>query len=136
MQSWTPNLETGNPEIDNHHQELFQLTTMLDDAIRTQDLAKLESIVVFMEHYVIEHFSEEETLMQAHQYAFYIHHKAEHEIFKVHVQELRKIFDAGISHTHIIFAIRKILDKLIYHVRTVDVGIVDIVNSGHHEKSS
>ncbi len=136
MQSWTPNLETGDPDIDNHHQELFQLTAMLDDAIRSQSVEKLDSIISFLEHYVIEHFCEEETLMETHRYAFYDHHKAEHEVFKAHVSELRKIYLEGISLTHVIFAIRKILDKLVYHIRTVDIGIVGIVNSEHHEKSS
>lgn len=136
MKNWASNLETGNPDIDNHHQELFHLTAMLDEALRFQSLEKIDGIISFLEEYVVEHFQEEETLMQSSHYAFYAHHKAEHEIFKAHVHELRNVFLNGISITHLIFSIRKVLDKLVYHVRTVDIGIADIVKSEHNEKSS
>jgi hemerythrin len=129
MHSWNPNLETGNEEIDHHHQELFHLTALLDQALQEQSLEKIDTIITFLEHYVVEHFEEEESLMKAHSYAFYVHHKSEHEIFKVRVSELRHIYNDGISRTHMIFTIRKLLDKLAYHIRTVDIGIAGIVNS-------
>lgn len=129
MRHWAHHLETGNPEIDNHHQELFQLTAMLDEAVRFQSVEKIDGIIKFLEHYVVAHFQDEELLMKRADYAFYTHHKAEHEIFKVHVQELRNIYNNGISIAHLIFSIRKILDKLVYHVRTVDIGIADIVRA-------
>ena len=72
---WTPNLSVGDPEIDNQHQELFQLVSMLDHAITTHSPEELGDIIKFLEHYVETHFKEEEDLMIAHNYEEYDLHK-------------------------------------------------------------
>ncbi|NDC83533.1 hypothetical protein EB093_07740 [bacterium] len=131
---WTPELETGNSDIDHHHRELFQLTSMLDQAVRSQRTDALERVIVFLEHYVVDHFSDEESVMKLAHYAFYSHHRAEHDVFRVQVAGLRAIFDEGFSAAHISFAIRRLLDKLLIHVRTVDIGIASIVRLDHDQK--
>ncbi|NBV41868.1 hypothetical protein EBR96_03765 [bacterium] len=126
---WTTGFEVGDPDIDNHHQELFHLTSLLDTAIREQSVDKLDQIILFLEDYVVRHFQEEEDLMKSHDYAHYSDHHDEHEVFRVHVSELRRLYKEGPSKAHLIFAIRKLLDKLVHHIRTVDIGISAIVNS-------
>ncbi len=114
---------TGHHHIDEHHEELLSLDTQLDMAIRTCRRSELEPLIVFLEHYTQDHFKEEETLMQNHDFQGYAHHKSEHEKFVVDVNDIRKRFDEKKSATHIIFLIRKLIDSLVIHIKTVDISI-------------
>ena len=42
------NYETGHDHIDDHHEELFNLTSMLDQAISTNRRVSLEPIIEFL----------------------------------------------------------------------------------------
>jgi hemerythrin len=130
---WNHHLETGDSHVDLQHQELFQLVSSLDSAIRDQDLSKIEAIIVFLEHYVIDHFDAEEGIMAAANFDGYAHHKAEHDIFESMVHDLRHMFDTNPSRAHLIFSIRKFIDRLVIHIRTVDIRIADIVHSQNHD---
>ena len=101
------NYETGIESIDNHHDELFQLTTWLDTAIQTNQETELNKIISFLEHYVVDHFKEEEEIMQKADYLGYSYHKSEHESFKILVHNLRDNYNKKTSRTHIIFNTRK-----------------------------
>lgn len=133
--NWHPHLETGDSHVDLQHQELFQLVSGLDQAIRSQDLNQLEEIIVFLEHYVVDHFDAEESLMQRAQFDGYAHHKCEHDMFEAKVRALRHMFDTNPSRTHLIFLIRQFIDRLVIHIRTVDIHIADIVHSGDYDHS-
>ena len=119
--------ETGHDEIDNHHKELFDLTTILDKALQTGKLVYFDHILCFLEHYVEDHFQEEESIMKAHSFDGYDRHHFEHEIFKKDVRELRAFYDQDLHHAHLVFKFRFFLDRLIFHIKTVDVLIQDIV---------
>lgn len=127
---WSHSFETGHEDIDHHHQELFSLVTMIDSAISSGKKSDIESIIQFLEHYVEDHFDEEETLMLAHDYLGYDVHKHDHEIFKARVFSVRNDFDSGMSEMRIIFALRMFLDKLVHHIQTIDIGIADITKEG------
>ena len=60
---WQSDYETGHDHIDDHHKELFQMDSLLDQAIQSNRMASLEPIVSFLTEYVIAHFEEEEVLM-------------------------------------------------------------------------
>ncbi len=130
---WNKNLETGDSHVDLQHQELFQLVTSLDTAIRDQDMGKIEDIIVFLEHYVVDHFAAEEGIMKNASFEGYDYHKAEHDMFEGMVHEMRHLFDTSPAKTHLIFAIRKFIDRLVIHIRTVDIRIADIVHSLDHD---
>lgn len=132
---WRKELETGVHHIDDHHRELFALDTMLDKAVRHADVKAVEEIIHFLEHYVVEHFAEEEELMKSHNFHGYEHHRGEHSIFQMKVAEIRHIFDHDPSVAHSIFAIRQFIDKLVYHIKTVDIKIATIVNKTHGKSS-
>jgi hemerythrin len=131
--NWNKNLETGDSHVDLQHQELFQLVTSLDIAIRDQDMDKIEEIIVFLEHYVIDHFDAEEGIMKEAKFDGYDYHKAEHDMFEDMVHDMRRLFNEGPSRTHLIFSIRKFIDRLVIHIRTVDIRIADIVHSLDHD---
>ena len=133
--NWNKKLETGDSHVDLQHQELFQLVTSLDIAIRDQDMGKIEDIIVFLEHYVVDHFDAEEGIMKNAQFDGYDYHKAEHDMFEDMVHDMRRMFDTSPAKTHLIFAIRKFIDRLVIHIRTVDIRIADIVHSLDHDTS-
>ena len=49
------------------------------------------------------------------------------QVFKELVKTLRTDYDNNKSRTHIIFDIRRIIDQLTTHIKTVDIGIKDII---------
>ena len=120
----------GHHEIDEHHEELFSLTTMLDKAVLACRRDELVPIIEFLEHYSKDHFKEEEDLMQSHDYEGYNLHKTEHAMFADNVKEIRAMFDEKKSPTHIIFKLRYLIDQLVHHIKTVDIGIRDLTSGG------
>ena len=110
----------GHTSIDHHHEELFSLTTQLDRALEHHSLSELESIICFLEHYVEDHFLEEEQLMQKKNFKGLDYHRDEHSIFKMKVSILRKHFDRKDPITHLVFKIRNIIDDLIDHILIID----------------
>ena len=120
-------LKTGHDKIDTQHQELYHLVAMLDRALTQNTHHEIEAIIVFLEHYVEDHFLEEETFMLSKQYQGYPHHKEDHDIFKARVFSLRHDFNSGVPDIRLFFAIRMFIDKLIYHIKTIDVGIAKLV---------
>eukprot|EP01047_Picozoa_sp_COSAG01_P013497 COSAG01_NODE_636_length_14635_cov_18.612617_9_plen_134_part_00 len=113
----------GHEPIDNQHDELYDLITKLDLALETHSIALIEDLICFLEHYVQDHFHEEETLMQVQNYEGYAYHKDEHEIFVTKVSILRKRFDRQEPITHLVFSIREIIDDLIEHIQIIDTQI-------------
>ena len=92
MSKWSNKYEIGQKSLDDHHRELFDLTTMLDEAIISNNPKNLEKIILFLEHYSKDHFSEEEELMITENYKGLKHHQHEHEKLSLLIEdsELRK----------------------------------------------
>lgn len=120
------NIHIGHHGIDCHHEELFHLVSTLDQAIQKGDENGVDEIIQFLENYVISHFNEEEALMLKHNYKGYASHKQAHETFRIQVIELRENFNNNKPLTHVIFGIRRIIDALTKHIKTVDIGIAEI----------
>jgi hemerythrin len=131
MNIWSNKYEIGQESLDNHHRELFDLVTMLDEAIVSNNPKNIEKIIQFLEHYSIHHFAEEEALMTKKHYKGLQHHQHEHQKLSLLISHLRSIYDSHHPPSHIIFEIRKLIDTLVNHIQTVDIGIVDLVNKGH-----
>ncbi len=123
---WDKNLEIGNTTIDSHHQELFKLISMLDDVVKSHDNNKLEPIIEFLEHYVQDHFKEEETLMQKKEFEAYEEHKAEHDAFKDKVMTIRHHFNDLCPTAYSIMDIRRFIDQLVHHIKTIDIKIAHL----------
>ena len=130
QKNWSENLSTGHDHIDNHHKELFTLTESLDKAIQSQSLDELDKLIQFLENEVYEHFKEEEDLMKDHNYREILFHQEEHKLFRSQIESIRFLFHNGLSKTHLFFKIRQFIDRLLLHVRTVDIGIAHL--EGHH----
>lgn len=131
---WVGFFEIGDPSIDNHHQEVFHLVSMLDQAIRSTDEAKIRDIILFLEGYVQDHFYEEEALMKTHHYKGLKAHEEEHKRFKGLVKQLRIILESDPSKAHLVFKIRQFIDELIRHIKNVDVGLVYLLNKTEEKR--
>ncbi len=129
--NWQEQFSVGHTDIDNHHEELFQLVSALDLAIQKGEEDAVDDIINFLEHYVTEHFEEEEELMLSHNFVGYATHKAEHEKFKYLVSDIRTNFNDNTSLTHIIFSIRRLIDTLVHHIQTIDIAIAPLVGESH-----
>jgi hemerythrin-like metal-binding protein len=81
--AWTPDLETGNEEIDAQHRQLFKLTSDLVEACtRGQSSAVLGEALDFLASYTVKHFADEEALQLTYHYPGYESHKKLHDDFK------------------------------------------------------
>lgn len=123
MTTWNENLSVGNDHIDDHHQELFALTSMIDAAVKSNRREEINKIIQYLETYTLEHFDEEEAHMKTISYSDIDYHQREHEIFRIRVIELRKYFDSNTPNTHLVFQLRKFVDRLMLHIITVDSGM-------------
>lgn len=88
----TPDLETGNKQIDNEHRELLKRINRLFDACRIgKGQEEIWPSLKFLLDYVIIHFRHEEALQQSVNYPGYPEHHAFHEEY---AEKLRKLAES------------------------------------------
>jgi hemerythrin len=88
--SWDRSLETGDPEIDEQHRELFHRIDKLMAA--TQDRrarSEVGRLLTFLGDYVVGHFEAEERLMAESGYPEAERHRGEHQRF---VEDYARLF--------------------------------------------
>jgi len=127
---WNQNYSVGDEHIDDHHREIFHLVSSMDDAIRSNDRNRIDDIVTYLEDYTLSHFEEEEQFMDSIHYLDRDYHKREHDIFKLRIKDIRTFYNNQAPNTHLIFQIRRFVDRLIDHILTVDAKM-----SGHEGES-
>lgn len=78
---WTPELETGNETIDGQHRSLFDLANAVQATLESDapDGDIIADAVWRLADYVIEHFNDEQDLMEASGYPELPVHKALHD---------------------------------------------------------
>jgi hemerythrin len=85
---WNSTLSIGVPEIDRHHQELFERIDAFEDAVLSRDRASAARTLAFLREYARLHFAAEEALMRAVGYPARLAHEAEHARFFATVEAL------------------------------------------------
>ena len=119
----------GHASINHHHDEVFDLDQKLDLAISENDTNYLESIIKFLNHYVQDHFEEEESLMSKHNFDRLQTHQNEHAFFKRRFNEIKSLHEQKCHSTHLVFLIRKFIDTLIQHIIEEDAQMAHLVKS-------
>lgn len=78
---WTADLETGNEAIDSQHRSLFALANELQDAIEaeTPDADAVTDCVWRLADYVMQHFADEQELMEGAGYPELPVHRSMHD---------------------------------------------------------
>ena len=93
---WKAEYNTGIPQIDAQHRQVFALAGELHAAmLEGQDRAALAAIFAGLLAYSRMHFDVEDALMQAANYPEYAQHKAEHDELTARVRAFQESFDAG-----------------------------------------
>jgi hemerythrin len=89
--SWDRSLETGEPEIDEQHRELFRRIDQLLAATRDRRArTEVGRLLTFLGDYVVTHFAAEEKLMATAAYPGLEAHRGEHQRF---VEEYARLFE-------------------------------------------
>lgn len=87
--TWSKDLETGNPLIDQQHKQLIDAVNQLMDACsKGNGRAELNKTMKFLQDYTAKHFSDEEKLQVQYKYPEYLSHRQYHEGFKKVVAEI------------------------------------------------
>ncbi|MGE5671717.1 MAG: bacteriohemerythrin [Fibrobacterota bacterium] len=93
---WNDSMSVGVQQIDNEHKKLVDLVNTLNDSMKNGK-SKEALQIVFSElvDYTIEHFSNEELLMQKVNYSNITGHKREHDELTKKVRVLKDDFISG-----------------------------------------
>ncbi|MDM8566950.1 bacteriohemerythrin [Candidatus Halobeggiatoa sp. HSG11] len=119
---WTSDVAVNHPVIDAQHQELFGLIKDLIMSIGNGNtIEEVETVINFLEDYVITHFTTEENLMQQYNYPDYSEHKAAHELFKKNLQQIKFYYQKKGGSLYLTLRIKdEIVDWLIHHIKKMD----------------
>jgi hemerythrin len=86
---WNTTYETGNAQVDSEHKEIFKMVETVLDASVSNNASKVEETVDFLANYTVNHFKNEELLMEESNYPSMSVHKKQHDDFVATVLELR-----------------------------------------------
>ena len=87
--AWNPRWETGAPEIDGQHRELFLHFDQIFEAVaQHREAEQVAQTLQFMASYVESHFRMEEDLMERFAYPGKAPHHAIHEGLRAQVKDL------------------------------------------------
>ncbi|MBF0308004.1 MAG: bacteriohemerythrin [Magnetococcales bacterium] len=123
---WTPELAIGVENIDSQHRQIMEMASRVEAALHSRHTREvlLESMNFLMD-YTLNHFSEEETLMEKWGYPAMALHRAKHRAFTVDFQRLRDEM-AGSDHreAYLLFRLQSLLfDWLVNHIAREDQKI-------------
>jgi hemerythrin len=122
---WRESLAIGVAEIDNQHKELLARFDNLLKACETgKGMIELKQVLLFLNEYIIKHFSDEEAMQKLRNYPGYESHKKEHDHFVERIKALQGEVDReGIAIHHVMETNNLLLKWLIHHISTVDVEL-------------
>ena len=125
--SWTADLDTGIPLIDQQHRRIVDFINHLEVAKNAGDKEAVKQIVYDCVDYTLSHFAFEEELMEEAGYAFCAAHKRVHEVFVKRVSEYRMRFQAGEDITD---ELRTMLSRWLFnHIRGDDKAYAEQVKN-------
>ena len=121
---WNPALETGYPEVDDQHRELYALVNDLNAAALVGvDDAQIAHILARILRYASSHFATEQALMELTGYPAAAEHIAIHSDFAGAAQELAASYQAGGGKTVLELA-RFMQDWLETHIKSEDQPLI------------
>lgn len=132
---WKEHYRVGSELIDTQHQELFKRVAAFIQVVQSdgpweQRLEKVKETLVFMQHYVLIHFADEEQLQQEIGYPGFEKHRQIHENFKAEVQQFAKTVELeGFDEEKVQEFSAKVMTWLIMHVGREDQKIGEFLRS-------
>lgn len=116
--NWGAELITGNPKIDEEHQELFSRIDALMIAMsHSREQAVIEETLNYLMQYAKNHFKEEEAMHRKCQAPFYESHVLAHRKISTDLDEILRVYQTEGLTPHMEFrlinhVIRGIVDQL------------------------
>lgn len=119
---WSDDLSTNYVLIDSQHKQLFKIINELLDACKKgQAKTEVIKVVDFLEKYVNEHFSTEESFMEQHNYPHIAAHKKLHEEFKENFKNYKnRLSNEGVTLSFSISLTHTLVEWLTKHIRVID----------------
>lgn len=122
---WKESYRIGVDLIDSQHKELFDTTQTLLRIVESDDAVtrKQECInaIIFMQDYIVKHFSAEEEYQRSINYGDLETHKTLHRIFTAAINKsAKRLFDAEFTIPEIREYTGVLTTWLVYHVAGVD----------------
>ncbi len=117
---WQPGYSVQVSKFDEQHKQLINLINQLHEAMKAGQVAShLSTILSELDRYTKEHFSEEERMMQLHQYPGLALQKQAHAHFIQKIQQFKEQLNTGTVTTSIqIMGFLK--DWLVRHILETD----------------
>ena len=125
--TFDPTLETGQPEIDGQHRELFnRIDQLLASSRERRSREEVEQMLTFLGDYVVHHFAAEERMMAQADYPALEVHRAEHVRFVHEFTLLYREFKAeGPTTLFIIRVGNRVTNWLREHIYRTDRTFVE-----------
>ncbi|GHV84708.1 hypothetical protein AGMMS50230_03160 [Spirochaetia bacterium] len=123
--AWSPDLVTGNSQIDSQHKQIFRLTSSLAAACMDgRGKTMIGGTLDFLASYTVRHFADEEALQLQYNYPAYNEHKKQHEDFKDTVAGLINEYKQQGSSDALLEKVNSIIVRwLVEHIKQEDSKI-------------
>lgn len=93
---WDDRYLTGDAAVDSQHKRLFALAAEVQTAVREGRLHQVQAAALQkLSHYCIDHFAEEERLMEVHAYPGILEHQRLHNALADRAVAMVKAFREG-----------------------------------------
>ena len=120
---WDPRLETGQPEIDDQHRKILENLRGLQAAMKAgKGKQELDDAFYFLKAYFSHHLAAEEALMASHRLAGMTRHKEDHQMLKIHLQDLSRKYGRGEADLALDL-IHFLEDYFVEHIMTEDLKL-------------
>jgi hemerythrin-like metal-binding protein len=129
--SWSSRFSVGLDAMDSQHKVLVEsldgfLKAMHDGTALTQ----LDSMLTTLGKYVVDHFNDEEVLMEKHGYPDLENHKKIHRDFIEQLGQLKSDFDTNGATPQLAARVQdSVADWLIYHITQTDADYGKYINA-------
>lgn len=125
--SWTADLDTGIPIIDQQHRRIVDFINHLEVAKNEGDKEAVKQIVYDCVDYTLSHFTFEESLQEEAGYAYCKPHKKVHELFARKVSEYQERMNLGDDVAEELHA--TLARWLVNHIKRDDADYVESVRA-------
>lgn len=126
MLEWTPNLVTGNPEIDRQHQEIFAKLNGIETALNQgADRESLIRLMTALLDYAYIHFHHEESAMRCSRCPFQDSNCDAHRGFIIQLHAWMAAIMSGDAPDSLLKEIHQESCRwLLNHIAKVDIGLL------------
>ncbi|MER2510907.1 MAG: bacteriohemerythrin [Nitrosomonas ureae] len=130
--NWTHDLDTGIEWIDAQHKQIVNYINDLDDVKQAGEKAKVGEVMDGLIQYTVNHFSEEEKMMERAGYNLIDAHKGIHKRFIEKVNNIHNRYKMGNETTE---ELLNLLETWLFtHIRVNDHGYISSVKETGADK--